>query len=172
MPAAVVTQHAPRGAGAGQALTPQTVPAPSHVPWAWVHCASETMAQPSGLANKGEQHAPVGVGCGQGVWQLEPGPRQRPWAWAQAACVSTSQTIAPAALRKQQPPVGTGCGQAVAEQSVLAPRQVPCSCVHWVSVSCTQTRPTGEVTQHAPRGAGVGQGSLQVVLGPRQRPWA
>lgn len=39
---------------------------------------------------------------------------------------------------------------------MLAPPQVPCSCVHWVSVSCTQTRPTGEVTQHAPRGGGRG----------------
>lgn len=72
---AAVRQQAPLGAGVGQVVEVQAVPAPRYEPWLAAHALSVEITQVlAPLA--AVQHAPVGVGLGQEVGvQVVPAPR-------------------------------------------------------------------------------------------------
>lgn len=163
-PAAVpsaAAQHAPVGAGRGQGLAEQVVPAPCQWPWqlAWV-----VIAHVTALLDERPQHAPVTGGLQVSFPHVVFGPCQTP---AHAACVViTHRLVGLVAVGPQHAPVGAVWGQVSALHTVPAPRHVPLHPDSVVIVHCTA--PAGLLgRQHAPAtGGGPHRTAVHAELSP------
>lgn len=139
-PANPLAQHAPVGAGVGQVVAEQAVPAPRHVPPPLMQADSVVTAQlvvpPAGSRR---QQAPVAALHGLGLHPVL-APRHTPPAIArQLASVSKTQGVigAPDAVRQHAPRTA----QAVVVQTLFAPSHVPLSVVHSTCVRIRHCAP-------------------------------
>jgi hypothetical protein len=104
----------------------------------------------SGAPDAVRQHAPVGAGWGQVVFEhVVPAPRHVPCDWAHPDSVVTRHVTAVGPVM-QHAPVGVGVGQGFEVQVVATPAQVPPSAVQLVCVRIVQCATPLEVMQHAP----------------------